>query len=79
MSGERKKLGWAFWVMAALLSLVLYVASIGPTFWLVLRTQNMVVLEIYHIVYFPIIAIARAHEPTDKIITQYGDWWLPSD
>lgn len=76
MSDERKKPGWAFSTAVGIIFVVLYVASIGPAYWLVQKSgENEIVLNSYLCVNYPLIAIGRQHEPTGKILIHYVDWW----
>jgi len=71
MSDERKKPGWAFYATAGLLSLVLYVASIGPAVWLSQKTGWKFILYAY----VPIEYVGEKYDPFEKAMFWYIRLW----
>ena len=65
---SRNRSAWA-WIVGMLLTVVLYVLSIGPSFWLVLRNPGA--LKPYRAIYLPIRWARLESETTDNAITAY--------
>jgi hypothetical protein len=57
MTADRKKPGVVFWATVVVVGVVLYVASVGPVYWIASRipaTNTMAGGRVLHLVYWPI-------------------------
>ena len=78
MSEERKKPGWAFWVTVVLLSLVLYVASVGPMEWLDAHDYLPIPIKTAcQFFYWPLALLASKSSLPGKILIWYVGLWTP--
>jgi hypothetical protein len=72
MERERRSI-WATVTIAVLLVPILYVLSIGPANWLIIR--GVVGSEPLAVVYAPIDWMANRSEPFTEAVMWYLDWW----
>lgn len=65
---------WLLWTaLATIAALVLYVASVGPAWWIVSRCSNQIVVEGFYTAYAPLFDVARQHEPLWNAATAYTE------
>jgi hypothetical protein len=74
----RKKPGVAFWATVVVLTIALYVASIGPWFWLDSSGRLPPSLVWMNRTYDPIRWIARQSTWTNDALSAYLSLWLPA-
>jgi hypothetical protein len=81
MSDEPKKRRWPRGIGWTLLlaTLLLYPLSMGPAFWLVVKTNTAWARTCYGVVYAPIVSACKLSPLVKDAMQSYIEWWQPFD
>jgi hypothetical protein len=70
-----KRRGHGLWIEGGLVAIVLYVLSIGPTYWVFAHYPGPYVRA--HVIYYPLFRVASLSVPTERALMWYLQLWLP--
>jgi hypothetical protein len=75
---DRKKPTAGFWITVALVAVLAYPLSAGPSLWIAHHDLPLWCLEVICFVYAPVTwAEEYAPEPVVRTIRADLDWWIP--